>query len=308
MMRILAFACFLLAATQSSFTAESPWQAALLRDHPLAGKIYHTASGKFISETELVQRVRSIRHVLLGEIHDNAEHHALQGRIMFRLAQSGRTPTIVLEMLGAKQSAIVEKLNASWDIDMTQLSHGPIGELTRWWDTSGWPPMETYSHIFGIAHGKRLKLAVGEPLPPSPERVDDVLKEVPLDKAASDALNEELKISHCGVLPDAVIPKIAVAQRRRDIKLALAMISAGGDGTILISGSGHARQDRGVPHYLEQFGEQSVTINFREVADGKTNPSDLIEAGEADYIWFTPRHKREDPCIALRKRFGKSTE
>jgi hypothetical protein len=47
-----------------------------------------------------------------------------------------------------------------------------------------------------------------------------------------------------------------------------------------------------------------------EVEKGAKAPEDLTPTGPggmpaADYVWFTPRAEREDPCEELRKRFGK---
>ncbi len=298
---------FVFVASTPTLSADA-WQSEVLRDHPLVGKIYDVSSASFISRKDLLGLISTSRHVLLGEIHDNADHHALQAEIIEALAEQKRRPRVVMEMLEKAPPTLIDSQNAIERKDSSHTSH-VIDNFRRWWTKSGWPDFEIYAPIFTKTLASGLRLATSNMQGTSSTTIETLLTTAALSRLHEEALNEELEISHCGVLPDNVIPKIAVAQRKRDIKLALAMRAAhatGGDGTVLIAGSGHARKDRGVPHYLEHFGESSATINFREVTEGKTEPLDLIEPGEADYIWFTPRRKREDPCIALRKRFGKT--
>ena len=47
-------------------------------DHPLSGKVWSRAEGDFVSGDAVGTAVRDARYVLLGEIHDNPDHHALQ--------------------------------------------------------------------------------------------------------------------------------------------------------------------------------------------------------------------------------------
>ena len=195
-------------------------------------------------------------------------------------------------MLETAPSGIVQSLNQKNTDDSSRRTN--IGELKKWWSNSGWPDYVIYSPVFDAAFGSNLKLIIPGANDLTPDQIKNQLSNTALPEGLASALNTELEVSHCGVLPKNVIPKIAVAQRKRDLKLALAMQTGhaqGGDGTVLIAGSGHARKDRGVPYYLRHFKEESLTIIFREVSAGKTDPDTLIEPGEADYLWFTPRKK-----------------
>jgi hypothetical protein len=78
---------------------------------------------------------------------------------------------------------------------------------------------------------------------------------------------------------------------------------------VLIAGKGHARDDRGVPAALAKDapGRKVVAVAFVEVDDDKTDPSSYREDGlegraPFDFLVFTPRTSREDPCEALRAR------
>ena len=80
--------------------------------------------------------------------------------------------------------------------------------------------------------------------------------------------------------------------------------------TALIAGNGHVRSDRGVPwHIRRRQPEARVTsVLLLEVEEGKTDPAAYVPRDPegrpaADTIIFTPRAKRDDPCVAyLQKR------
>jgi uncharacterized iron-regulated protein len=71
------------------------------------------------------------------------------------------------------------------------------------------------------------------------------------------------------------------------------MASVMKDRSVLIAGAGHARRDRGVPLYLAD--RDLVSIAFMEAEVDKASPRDY-GAASYDYVWFTPRATREDPC------------
>jgi uncharacterized iron-regulated protein len=94
------------------------------------------------------------------------------------------------------------------------------------------------------------------------------------------------------------------AQRARDMRMARALAGAGVERTALIAGNGHVRRDRGVPLYLA--GASALAIGQVEVRPGVDAPADYFggfaSVRSYDYVRFTPRATREDPCITFRKR------
>src|SRR5512133_3700789 len=79
------------------------WESKLHRDHPLAGKIWDVRASRFVDEASLVSALAGARTVLLGEVHDNPDHHVLQARLLRALAGAGRTPKVAFEMLSVEQ-------------------------------------------------------------------------------------------------------------------------------------------------------------------------------------------------------------
>jgi uncharacterized iron-regulated protein len=123
------------------------------------------------------------------------------------------------------------------------------------------------------------------------------------------ALLEELKLSHCGMLPESALAPMAEAQRFRDAHIADALLKALGEGAkgVLLAGNGHVRKDRGVPWYLSARapGSRVATVMLVEVAADNEDaasyvPRDPSGAPAVDYIVFTPRAERGDPCAAMR--------
>jgi uncharacterized iron-regulated protein len=127
----------------------------------------------------------------------------------------------------------------------------------------------------------------------------------------ADALRRELEEGHCGALPPQALGGMAAAQRYRDAHMADALLGAAQrhGSAILIAGNGHVRADRGVPWHLRQRapGAQVTAVLLLEVEEGRTDPADYLPRDSdgrpaADFIIFTPRAERPDPCESLRKK------
>ncbi|MEL6687128.1 MAG: ChaN family lipoprotein, partial [Pseudomonadota bacterium] len=109
-------------------------------------------------------------------------------------------------------------------------------------------------------------------------------------------LVQELIDSHCGMIPESLAVSMSEAQRLRDASFAEASIRAldkGGKPVVLITGSGHARLDRGVPLYLKTA-EPELSI----VSVGLTEPGEASE-GLYNFTIETEAVERDDPCAAF---------
>jgi len=294
------------ARTAAPVAADDPigFTSRIDRDHPLVGVIWDVAAQRRADWGSVRARMASARHVLLGEKHDDPDHHALQARALRALVASGRRPAVAFEMLEDREQAAV---------DAYMTSHADARDLGTAvaWDRSGWPPWDQYRPIADVAMAARLPIVAAnlsraqvraamttgvDALPPAiAARVARPLAE---DQAT--ALKEELAASHCGHLPAEMVDKMVLAQRARDAALAERMreSAARADGSVLIAGAGHVRNDRGVPTYLDGA---SVSIAFIEVERGANAPADYAVALHAarlpfDYVVFTPRANDDDPC------------
>jgi uncharacterized iron-regulated protein len=130
-----------------------------------------------------------------------------------------------------------------------------------------------------------------------------------LSPEAIEALRQEMKVAHCGELPDEMMDPLILAQRARDATMSKRLAEAsGGSGGILVAGKGHVRA-RDVPAWLavDAPGRKVVAVAFVEVDPAAPAPTDYVdEFGKGpfpyDYAIFTPATAREDPCAKLRER------
>lgn len=229
--------------------------------------------------------------VVLGEVHDNPAHHIEQARIVAGLQPSA----IVFEMLSPAQAD-----------SAAGMARDDIAALDRalGWTGSGWPDFAMYHPIFLAAPGA---VIVGAALPPGdvraamgqgaaavfgPGAADWGL--TPLPPAAQAAREREMAVAHCDALPADLLPGMVEAQRLRDAhfaRVAAAAFDAQGGPVVVITGSGHARTDRGIPVYLAA-GRPDLTV----WALGQVERT----AGDAtfDALIVTPAAPRPDPCAA----------
>ncbi len=286
-----------------------PWTSPLHRDHPLVGRIWDARAGRFVSEAELRAAAARGRFVLLGETHDNADHHALQVRLLEAVLASGRRPALGFEMLDAEQQPAVDAVLAGPAPSPAALS-AAVG-----WDRSGWPPFALYAPIFERGLDARLPIVAANlsrpaarevihrgagALPPALRTLLD--RAGPLSPEEERARREEMAASHCGHLPEAFLGPMVLSQRARDAQLAAALAAgATDDGAVLVTGGEHAREDRGAGAFLPLAGAEEdavVSVAFREVNPEERTPP----AGSSpwDFVVFTPGVDRGDPCAGMR--------
>jgi uncharacterized iron-regulated protein len=290
--------------------AAEPWLTQLDRDNALIGKLWDVKASAFVEESAVIASLAQARFVLLGERHDNPDHHRLQARVVERLVKAGRRPGVVFEMLEVAQQALLDQYLARPDASAAELGTA-LG-----WEHTSWPPFREYQPIFAAALASKLAIFAGNLAHAdakalvkqgigalSAERIQELRLESAFPAPLEASLLDELRASHCGQLPENLLAPMALAQHARDAQMAKVLANAGAsDGAVLISGGGHARLDRGVPYYLALAtpGATLASVVFREVRHGEADPrAYATEEGPFDYVWFTPRGSDEDPCAAF---------
>lgn len=300
------------AAPAAAPGAAEAWLTTLDRDHPLVGKIWDVRARAFLDAERLIERAAKVPFVLLGERHDNPDHHRLQARVIEELVKAGRHPQLVFEMLELEQQPVIDSYVARADA-----SAAGFGAALGWEKTS-WPPFSEYQPIFEIAFTAKLSIKAGniaqgdakalvkqglEALPA--ERAQELRLDRSFPPALEAVLVDELRASHCGKLPEPLLAPMALAQHARDAQLAQVLGKAGTEeGAVLIAGGGHARLDRGVPYYVALASPDArlLSVGFREVRRADREPAKYVdEEGPFDYLWFTPRGNDDDPCAGFGK-------
>ncbi len=293
------------------------WTSPENREHPLVGTVWQVDPGRRITPKALAAALAPVPLVVLGERHDNGDHHRLQAELITALGAAGRQPMVALEMLDQDQQAAAARAARTGDPDTVAAAVD--------WAASGWPDFALYRPVVAAAlrHGRALAAAnvprdqlrtlarEGFDTLPAARRAQLGLDH-PLPEAQAEALHALLESNHCMALPSAALTAMGRAQRLRDATMAdtLRATATGDDGAVLITGNEHARTDRGVPWVLRETlpgpTPAVVSVGLVEVAEGVTDPTAYAEAFGSDtlpydYVWFTPGEPPVDPCEAMRK-------
>lgn len=307
--RLLVLVCVVLVlggCVQSSGGAS--WKSELYNDHDLVGQIWSSASGSFVSESELDDAASGARYLLLGEKHDNPDHHDLQLRLLQNSLDSNAVGRVVFEMLDSDSDDLLASIYDQIFDDLDAIKN----YLN--WDEEGWD-WEFYGPLVAAAHSREVPIAAGNI---SGAKVGQVYGADPsefqylaavLDENTMTQLNRDIDESHCGMLPESQFPAMVRVQQVRDYEMANAMTqNKSPSKTVLIAGNYHVRQDLGVPNYLLAQDEnlqrdEIVSIAFLEVQPGENRPQEYLRmfgnVAAYDYIWFTPAISNEDYCASL---------
>jgi uncharacterized iron-regulated protein len=292
-----------------------PWSSTGLGDHPLVGRVWQVAGGRFVSPDTVFAAATAAHYVALGETHDNADHHRIQAAILAVMTAGGRRPAVVFEQIPRDLQPALDLYRAE-----NPGNAAGLGDAVQW-QARGWPAWALYQPIANAAMIVDLPLLAGD-IPEAPRKQvgrgglealpeadrQRMLLDRPLPAAQQAAVAQEMVDAHCGLIPAAATAPLAAVQRARDGWLADALIDGAaqsGDGAVLIAGGGHVRLDRAVPWALHQRQPQAsvVVVAMQEVRAERTDPASYDAA--ADYLWFTPAALRADPCVALRARMQK---
>jgi len=315
-----------------------PWQHNQPR-HPLVGKVFKGEQSITVERdsctrsplqqliVEVWDTIRAGGIVLLGEAHDNPEHHAVRADILWPrheplTSTRGPRPAAVFEHIRTSQQGQLNVFyrkaargRRPWDAD----------DLLRSldWERSGWPSVTLFRPLFQAALSARLPILPGSAIRESMRalvrgnRSGATSEELARLEIAErmpapllQALGAELEGSHCGMVPAPAFAAMSLAQRYTDAHMAGSLVSAAvkHGGAFLLAGNGHVRADRGVPWYVRQMApdRKVVAVMLVEVAEGKEDAAAYLPrapdgAPAADYVLFTPRHARPDPCEAMRQ-------
>lgn len=240
---------------------------------------------------DIPQAARDAQVVVLGEQHDNPDHHARQAEWVAALNPAA----LVFEMLTPDQAA---RADVDW-ANQAELD-AAIG-----WTGSDWPSFDMYFPIFAAApdaaiYGagvprEDLRAQLAMPLADHRLAAEYGLS-APLDaetQAAREALQAE---AHCGALPDEMLPVMVDAQRLRDAALAeaaLRALEATGGPVMVITGNGHARSDWGMPA-LMAFAAPDVPV----FALGQGENGNAAQGAFALTL-DAPAPDRGDPCAVF---------
>jgi len=260
---------------------------------PVSGEIRDLHSGEVLTAEQLVTRLADPERLIIGEQHDNADHHAVQLWLLQALGEQRQQSSLLLEMLTPGQQpkvAAARQMPASAD----------VAKALDWQDGWDW-----------TLYGPIVRFALSQPYPLLAANLDNneiraVYRESPaLSGARSNAtsvqntLLEQISDSHCGLLPESQMPAMLAVQQQRDRRMAERLLAAPTP-SILLAGAWHARKDAGVPLHVLDLGAAKAPTVLMLAEQG-----DKVTAAMADYVWYTPATPKPDYCEQMRQQFAK---
>ncbi|HEU5293180.1 MAG TPA: ChaN family lipoprotein, partial [Burkholderiaceae bacterium] len=203
---------------------------------------------------------------LLGEVHDNPEHHRLRAAALQQAIGAGWRPAIVMEQFDLDRQPDIDRARSERPDDPQHV----IGQAAG---AAGWR-WSDYQPFVALALRHQLPLVAGN-LPRStvsrlarddystvlgPERVRAWrLSEAP-DASWQAAQEREIDLGHCGALPSRLWPALARGQFARDAAMAHLLSQHTTRGAVLLAGNGHVRRDLGVPRWLDRQGTPAALV------------------------------------------------
>ena len=312
---LLALA-FLLAACDGiwRWRHSDRWISPLYQDHPLVARVWKPSENRFATAGEVYDAIQRADFVLVGEKHDNADHHRHQAVLMREMFSMRRKPAVVFEMLTPDQQAPLDAHLAAHPGDAAG-----IGKAVGWEDR-GWPDWRIYWPVADMAlkfdapllaggldretiravsrKGRRGALGA--------TRARRLRQDEPIGTKMHELMSAEISESHCGQMPRKMFNTLVSITLVKDAVMAEAMINGRGlaerDSALLIAGTGHVRADWGVPWHLRRLspGARIVSVGLVEVAAGAADPQAYADAYGGslpfDFVWFAPRVDDRDPC------------
>lgn len=260
---------------------------------PVLGEIRDLHSSQTLTPQALVARLAKPSRLIVGEQHDNRDHHELQLWLLQALGAHRAQGSLLLEMLTPDQQPKVD------DVRRASPLPADLPGALAWqagWDWNLYQPI--------------IRFALGQPYPVLAANLDTVevrafyAKAPTLTGARSSAasvkaeLLEQISDSHCGLLPTSQMPAMLAVQQQRDRRMAKRLLEAPTP-SVLLAGAYHARKDVGAPIHLLDLGAPEAPTVLMLAEQGSE-----VTTAMADYVWYTPAKPAVDYCAQMRKQFA----
>ena len=295
--RVLRSQLIQLSGKPKKYLAASRWQwplsllALMLVAHVSHARIIDLHTEQEITEQMLVERLRTQDVVLLGELHDNAQHHALRAGLISQIKRD-------------KLSVIAEYLPSGVRV---KRAGALLSDLeAAGFDAKGWQ-WPLHSPLFDAVLAANMPL-IGGNLPKGfsrqlfekgesalPAPMARAYQTASLSPEASRHLDQDLIDGHCGKLPDKYLQPMRLVQRATDLSMAQALLDHAP--SVLLAGNGHVRKDYGVPQALAAL-TPALKLTAVGFYEADTPREELVKSlrGRYDIVWISEPAERSDPC------------
>lgn len=260
------------------------WQGSAGLADPHLGQVWVTAEQRWITPQALVERLAPAPYVVVGEQHDNPDHHALQLWLLQRLQAARPQRSLLLEMLQPAQQARVATLKGT-----SLPGDAALQEQLDWqpgWDWAMYGPLVRWGLdvpaqlLAANLDGDTMMALYRRPPPLSPRYSAEALRR----------LRDTIEASHCGRIDEQQVTAMLAIQQARDQAMAAALANAPTP-ALLLAGNYHARRDLGMPVHWPQASAAPVIVQLQGGSAGA-----LPGAQQTDYLWLTPATPERDYC------------
>ncbi|TCK05920.1 ChaN family lipoprotein [Marinobacterium mangrovicola] len=264
-------------------------------EHELVGKLWSPEQQRFIDWPEFYAELPKGGWLLIGEQHDNPDHHHFQAELISALGEQQRLGAVALEMASSDKQPKFDRLFTAGD--------APTPEALDWQD--GWPWHLYQAPVEAAFKWSQGVLAADINRETMSQVYRDRAPDGELEPAHADFMRDLLFESHCGQLPRSQLDPMRQVQLARDQSIARVLRNhTAADRTgILLTGSIHARKDLGVPRWLDAT--PSVTLILQAVEEAHSDdpssyePESFGNLATVDLILFTPARENPDYCAEL---------
>ncbi|MES2414115.1 MAG: ChaN family lipoprotein [Pseudomonadota bacterium] len=228
--------------------------------------------------------------LLLGEQHDAAEHQKLGQQVVALLAQRGLLAGLALEMADAGNSTGTLQSSATEQQVRNNLK----------WNDKGWPWAAYGPAVMTAVRAGVPVVGANLPRAQMAASMADVKLDGQLPGPALKAQQQAIRIGHCNLLPESQITPMTRIQIGKDISMAhtLGQMVLPGKVVVLLSGSGHADKNLGVPQHLKA----DIKAKAIRLRAGPGGDADKAEAFDA--AWQTTALPETDYCAKFKAQMG----
>jgi uncharacterized iron-regulated protein len=263
---------------------------------PVSGEIRELRSGQTLTAQELLARLAKPLRLIVGEQHDNRDHHQLQLWLLQALGERRPQGSLLLEMLTPDQQVRVDHIKYSSPLPAdlpNALAWQPGWEWNLYGPIVGFALTQPYPLLAANLDTLEIRTVYAKPPTLSGSRSNASM--------VKETLLAQISDSHCGLLPTSQMPAMLAVQQQRDRRMAGRLLAAPTP-SLLFAGAYHARKDVGVPIHVLDLGEPEAPTVLMLAEQGA-----VVTPAMADYVWYTPATPPQDYCAQMRKQFGKQS-
>lgn len=228
--------------------------------------------------------------LLIGEQHDAKEHQQIEQQVIALLAQRNVLAAVALEM--ADTGVSTATLHPS-------STEQQVKSALKWSDKA-WP-WEAYGPAVMTAVRAGVPV-VGANLARAQMQASmtDGKLDGQLPGPALKAQQQSIRLGHCNMLPESQITPMTRIQIAKDMSMAGTIDNSvlPGKVVVLLSGSGHADRNLGVPQHL-RADIKSKALRLRAGASTDADRAEVFDA-----VWLTPALPEKDYCEDFKKQMG----